>query len=604
MSYLTLLLVFLCLPGLGVIIKNILSITYLWQIKEYRLDRVMSHLRFKEGGEGGVRLVTYVKIGLLFVSVIYLFSLQSFGLIFTPILVFIVYVTEFDTFMRKLVGGKFQRPRIKSLRNMIIIVLSIITILIPLFWFYLQMNELVTIENLSADPAFPVNYPVSVAFSELIPVVQNEVLIVPLVTLAVVLQMFLLLIIDFSVFLTVALWVFLTGPIAAIKRKLTIYNARNKIKDFSNIKIVGITGSYGKTSTKDFLYQIINKRFKTVKTPKNKNTAVGVAQTILSEVDKETEVLIAEMGAYKRGEIKESTDLVKPDISIVTGIDQQHVSLFGSFENLFETKFEIIEGLKEKGVAILNGNSEYCVRMDQRTKKQIRMYYVVDEDVQKLASGKKDSATNKTDVRKGKNIFADDVKEIKDGLKFSLNSGSEEYAVKINISGKHNISNLLAAIVAANELGMSLKEIAEKINNTKFELAYLTLEKGLLGEKVVNDSYNTNPTGFSAGLNFVRSKSTDGQKWVVTQGIIELGGEKEKVYAGIAGEIAGDIDGIITTDPELADAVKSASEEVRVIVAKSVFGITNLYKANVKEGDLVLLEGSFPLRMITKIIGT
>lgn len=138
-----------------------------------------------------------------------------------------------------------------------------------------------------------------------------------------------------------------------LKKKI-IQNAKKKLENLQHLEVVAITGSYGKTSTKDILYTLLWKKFKVVKTPKSFNTPMGIAQTILEEVKENTDILIAEIGAYKKGEIAEIAKFIKPDIGIITAIGPQHLERFGSIENIRKAKFELVENLSSSGIAILN----------------------------------------------------------------------------------------------------------------------------------------------------------------------------------------------------------------------------------------------------------
>lgn len=141
-------------------------------------------------------------------------------------------------------------------------------------------------------------------------------------------------------------------------KKRILLKTRRKLDKLNKLKIIAITGSYGKTSTKDILYTLLWKKFRVVKTPKSFNTPLGVAQTILEDVKENTDILIAEIGAYKKGEIANIAKLLKPQIGIITAIGPQHLDRFGSLENIRKAKFELIESLPPNGKAILGEEIE------------------------------------------------------------------------------------------------------------------------------------------------------------------------------------------------------------------------------------------------------
>ena len=154
---------------------------------------------------------------------------------------------------------------------------------------------------------------------------------------------------------------------------LYFYNkAKRKLKSYNNLTVIGITGSYGKTSSKNILNEILSSKYITRPTPKNYNTPYGLMMTINNYLDKFDEVLIAEMGAYTTGRIKNLCDFVHPKYGILTIIGEAHLETFGTRENICKTKFELIESLPEDGVAILNMDDEYQVKYELKNKVKVK----------------------------------------------------------------------------------------------------------------------------------------------------------------------------------------------------------------------------------------
>src|SRR3990167_10670397 len=160
----------------------------------------------------------------------------------------------------------------------------------------------------------------------------------------------------FPVYLIVAK--LLLMPLDTYKKNKIVSSAKKKIDRLENLKVVAITGSFGKTSTKDILYALLWKKYRVVKTPTSFNTKLGVSQTILEDIKENTQIFIAEAGAYKKGEIAEIAKLLNPSIGIITAVAPQHLGKFGSLENIAKAKFELVENLAKNGVAILNNESE------------------------------------------------------------------------------------------------------------------------------------------------------------------------------------------------------------------------------------------------------
>ena len=157
---------------------------------------------------------------------------------------------------------------------------------------------------------------------------------------------------------------------SAIWRKILINKAEEKRLKFKNLLVIGITGSFGKTSTKEFLATILSEKFKVLKTREHQNSEVGMSQCILHELKQEHEIFVCEMGAYNKGGIKLLCDIAKPKIGILTGINEQHMATFGSQENIIKTKYELIESLPEDGIAFFNARNKYCLELYQKTPHQ------------------------------------------------------------------------------------------------------------------------------------------------------------------------------------------------------------------------------------------
>lgn len=288
--------------------------------------------------------------------------------------------------------------------------------------------------------------------------------------------------------------------------------ATKKLKNMSQLKVVGITGSYGKTSSKNILSDILNIKMIAHPTPKNLNTEYGLMITINNHIDKFDEVFIAEMGAYKKGEIKTLCNMVHPKYGILTTIGTAHLESFGSEENIQKTKFELIESLPSDGVAVLNGDDP----------KQFS--YQLKNNCTKIWIGIDNHEVD---------IYADNIHCSKDGSTFDCHFKGEEkpYTFTTKLLGNHNIYNVLAGIALAREFGMSIDEIKQGVKKIK------TIEHRLEIKQIgtihmIDDAYNSNPVGAKKATEVLGMMP--GTKVVVTPGMIELG-EKEKEYNRLFG---------------------------------------------------------------------
>ncbi|HEY3249426.1 MAG TPA: Mur ligase family protein, partial [bacterium] len=206
--------------------------------------------------------------------------------------------------------------------------------------------------------------------------------------------------------------------------------------------VIGITGSYGKTSTKHFLQTILSQRYRTLMTPGSYNTYMGVCRVINERLAAEHEVFIVEMAAYGRGEIREIADLVHPRIGILTAIGPQHLEWFGSIENIEATKYELMQSLPPGGAAVFNADDPRCRALADRT-----------THVKVLRFGITAPGTLR--------VRAEGVAHSRQGLSFVLvDDSAARVPVATRLLGRHNVPNILAAAAAALELGLSLEDIA------------------------------------------------------------------------------------------------------------------------------------------------
>lgn len=356
-------------------------------------------------------------------------------------------------------------------------------------------------------------------------------------------------------------------------------SAQEKIRSFDNLKVIGITGSYGKTSTKFITSTILKERFSVQDTPSSYNTPMGLSKVINNELSADKEVFIAEMGAYKKGEIKEVADLVQAKIGVLTSIGPAHLESFGSIENIINTKYELIESLPEDGVAIFNYDDENLREKADNTKIRTIKYGIKNID--------------KVDV------YADNIKSGPEGSIFDLhikNLGSIE--CKSRLLGKHNINNLLAGCCVAYCLGMSLEEIRagiEKVEPVEHRLSIINSPGGFT---IIDDAFNSNPSGAKAALDVI-SEFKYGRKIIVTPGMVELG-TMEVEYNRIFGQQIADVcDYVILvgkkrTKPIYDGLMSKNFSEDNIFTVDSLDDAAGIYISLLKAGDVLLFENDLP----------
>ncbi len=560
------LLTFLTLPKL---ILHIFEDTYLWQIKEYRFDRLWNHMKYE--GEKAFRGSKYIilKAILLFLALLF-FIIPVNLFLLTPATVFFLEIINFFLSIKKLSSGKFARPKMKSIRNIMILTFVSICFFVSFLWgfFYIaQFPQDLTYE-------YSLNFFVQESKSSGFNTPVTKMIPYPLLMLFFT-TIFVLISDLFEPFL-VSIGVGLTFPLSFLKRARTIKKAKEKLNSFKNLKIVGITGSFGKTSTKEILFDILSNKYKVVMTPGNFNTTVGIAETILNEVDEKTEIFLAEMGAYVRGEVKKSVELAQPNISIITNVGKSHLDLFGNVENIVETKSEIYWGLKPKGIAILNADNERLFALRDRIKKKTVLFSNSDENPNELDSKNLVSIAN--------------IEWVENSVKFDLRYGQEKVRINTNVVGRHQLKNLLSAIAIALQLKFEVKELKEILKDKEFQSSHFSTFIGPEKTLVIDDAYNTNPDGFSAALAYL-SNYTKQKQIVVTRGIPEIGSELRLVYTDIADKIVRSSDLLITTDKVLCKEVYDANAKFLCIFVEETEKLNEEITKHFGENTVILLEG-------------
>lgn len=461
------------------------------------------------------------------------------------------------------------------LNNNISVILSFVSIL----FYFLEIARLVNIRKLEK-----VKKPLVITkrVRRLI-VTMTIVMLLPMILYFIDSDYMLLIVLIESIltyfsYLILLLVKFINTPIERFVYKYYETKAKNKLNNMSNLKVVGITGSYGKTSSKNILNDILNIKFITRPTPKNLNTEYGLMITINNCLDKFDEVFIAEMGAYKKGEIKKLCNLVHPKYGILTTIGLQHLETFGSPENIVKTKFELIESLPSDGIAVLNGDDP----------KQLS--YNIKSMCKKVWIG-----VNNHDV----DVYATDISYSYKGSTFNVvfKDDNSKYQFETRLLGTHNIYNILAGIALGREFGISIKDLQQAVSRVKPVENRLELKDfGYMYQ--INDAYNSNPVGAKIALDVL--DVMPGMKVVVTPGMTELG-EKEKELNHIFGtQIARVADKIILvgekrTRPIFEGINETGYNRDNLYIVNSVYDAYNLLQTfETSESIYALFENDLP----------
>ena len=353
--------------------------------------------------------------------------------------------------------------------------------------------------------------------------------------------------------------------------------AKNKLKMMSNLKMIGITGSYGKTSSKNILNDILSIKYNVLPTPKNLNTLYGMMITINNHLDKFTEIFIAELGAYKKGEIKELCDFVEPKYGILTKIGTAHLELFGSEENIQEGKFELIESLPLDGIGILNGDDEKQVKYQLKNKCKIVWIGIDNKDV---------------------DVKASNIKVTYEGTRFNVifKGDKNKYEFETKLLGYANVYNILAGIALGKEFGITIPELQRAVKRVKAVEHRLELKK-YLDINIIDDAYNSNPVGAKMALDVL--KMMPGKKIIVTPGMIELGAKQYDYNKELGKQIASVCDEVILVGKKLTipiqDGLKESNyNDKNIHIIDDVKEAFTLMKKLKKDETYVLLENDLP----------
>lgn len=367
-----------------------------------------------------------------------------------------------------------------------------------------------------------------------------------------------------------------------IEKRINTYYytmAQEKIKSMDDLDTVGITGSFGKTSTKFIVDTILKEKYRVLKTPESYNTPMGISKVINSKLTNDYEIFIAEMGARYIGDIKEIAKLVHPKIGVITSIGPAHLETFKNIENIMKTKYELIEELPSDGIAIFNYDNKYLRKLADKTFKEKILYGL--ENQEKL------------------DIYATDIEVSELGSSFILKDKSgEEIKCTTKLLGKHNIYNILAGASVAKTLGLTFEEIRRGIAKIEPIPHRLNIINPGTGVIVIDDTFNSNPVGVKAALE-VLNQFKEGRKIIITPGMVELGDKEEESNREFGVRMSTVCDYVILvgknrTKPIYKGLKESGYNENNIIVVQNLDEATKEFQKIVRPKDVVLFENDLP----------
>ncbi len=505
------------------------ELCYFWQLKEYRLDRFRDFLRTKEGKKMWWRTPLYWRVPLLFFLLVLPLNYD-----WARYAAFAVASLDALWFLSRLVLRRLPRPVI-TVKALGVMGLSLLVEAILGYF--------------TREWAFMV----AVAMSRVV---------------------------------LMGVMVALMNVPTSLAKKVFLLLATRKLQRFEGLLVIGITGSYGKSSTKEFLDTILSRKFSVVRTPKNINTEIGVAQFILKTSFEGKDIFLVEMDAYRLGENTTMCQMVKPKIGILTAINEQHLSLTGSIENTQMANFELLRALPVDGLAITNTDNALCR-----------------EPLPTLTCTIQTFGTESTF---SPTCLIKEAEPTPKGMKVSFALLGEEVSGITPIVGTHHSYNIAPCLLIARHLG---------IPHTDLVTALETLHLPVHGMKirsygrttVIDDSYNSNPDGFAAALDVLSRFGGERRRIVMTRGMLELGNKTEELHRRIGEEIAFMADELVIIKPDFAEfLIKGVGEKYKTNI-RQLFEPAELvaYLRTMKETDaVILLENRMPEAVYRELAST
>ncbi len=354
--------------------------------------------------------------------------------------------------------------------------------------------------------------------------------------------------------------------------------ARQRVAAQPDLKVIGITGSYGKTSVKFITAAILGQRFNVLATPGSYNTPMGICLVVNRDLRREHQVLILEMGVRKQGDIRELCDIVTPDLAVVTTVGVAHLETMKSIENIATEKSEILALTRHGGDVILNADDPRVAAMAPRATGRVWRVSAAGID--------------------GAEITARDITYGPEGAHFRVRDDrGNEAEVKTRLLGHHNVINILLAIATARSMGMRLRQMIPAIARLEPVEHRLQLRReGAI--TIIDDAFNSNPVGAKNAVEILGQFRT-GRRIIVTPGMIELGPRQWEENHRFGEHIAKNVDlallvGAEQTRPILEGIMAAGFSEESLMVMTSLFAAQEFLKTYLEPGDVVLYENDLP----------
>ncbi len=364
-------------------------------------------------------------------------------------------------------------------------------------------------------------------------------------------------------------------PVEKLINLYYYWDAKNILQKNKKLLVIGITGSYGKTSSKYILSRLLSAKYNVLMTPESYNTLMGVIRTIREHLKPIHEIFVVEMGAKKNGDIREICQLVNPKYALITSIGYQHLETFKNIENIIKTKYELVNEVKN-GVAFLNFENEFI-----KEKKSDGKYFSYGINNNSLS------------------YWAENIIYNERGLRFILcNYKGERIEIKTKLLGIHNVLNIISACAIAMELGVLADEICYTVKQIPPVPHRLELTGSASGITVIDDAFNSNPEGASEALN-VLSKFDSPMRILITPGMVELGEKEYEANYKFGKKAAASCDYIILVGVKRSKPILEGIQSLdfskeKVYIANNLNEALEKMKTVAVSGSVVLLENDLP----------
>ncbi len=497
--------------------------TYLWQLKEYRFDRLYVHI--KDTLQGRRAILSEQTVILLLGFVFAFFGNFSeniagyFPFVATLLLAVLTFRVLFFIYQRR------QKRPVFTPKAVLIVVLSlflcVVVSLMPLtdiyLWFFITL------------------------------------FITPLI---------------------ISLVVFLFAFPTEIYTDIYIQKAKKKRSSLKNLHVIAVSGSYGKSSTKEIIAHVLSQKYSVVKTALSNNTPLAIAKTLLTKVDTNTDFFIVELGAYKKGEIRQLAEIVSPTISVTTAVSDQHLALYGEMKDVVESELELMKVMPHNALIILNENSDGMQDLFKKIKQPNIVWY-----------------STKSNTKRKNTIVAQNITVSTKGITWEYRGNGGSFSLRSPLLGKHTVENILPAVFLGKKFGLRSNEIEQAVKSLRPLAKTMESKKILNGITIIDDTFNASPESVVAAIDYL--KLSKKRKILVLSPLIELGKMSSIRHKEIGENVAG-IDFLFITNKnyfsDIKDGIAGEKGKVKVVTGSYDFLAKQLVVL-LRKDDAIVFEG-------------